>query len=284
MTLAELEQYSLTAVYSAIAIYAVAFILFTIDLSRRGVEAGAKQDAELAAPSAAQLSAASAAGSTAVLERTAAPVAAESTGSTAGTGKGSPRYLRAAIALTGLAWLIQLAADIMRGISAGRVPWADMYEFTLTATLIIVAVFLVVQFFADVKFVGAFITGLVTLLLGVAATVWYVPVTPLPPALQSYWLIIHVFVASLGTGFYAIGAVLALLQLIRSRRANGGFQGAKWLDTIPNATKLENLSYRINIIGFVLWTFTLIAGAIWAEHAWGRYWGWDTKEVWTFVI
>ena len=289
MTPAELESNSLIAVYSAIAIYAVAFILFTIDLSRRA-----------AAPSAAEAKAVklvestvAASGAVAVLDRLEPIDSGEITGpesmvtaSTTSTPvtKTSPRYLRAAIALTGLAWLLQLAGDVMRGLSAGRVPWANMYEFTLTATLIIVAVFLVVQFFADVKFVGAFITGLVTLFLGGATTAFYVAVTPLPPALQSYWLVIHVFVASLGTGFYAIGAVLAILQLLRSRRANGGLGGARWLDSLPGAVRLENLSYRINIIGFVLWTFTLIAGAIWAEHAWGRYWGWDTKEVWTFVI
>jgi len=289
VTPAELESNSLIAVYSAIAIYAVAFILFTIDLSRRA-----------AAPSAAEAKAVklvestvAASGAVAVLDRLEPIDSGEITGpesmvtaSTTSTPvtKTSPRYLRAAIALTGLAWLLQLAGDVMRGLSAGRVPWANMYEFTLTATLIIVAVFLVVQFFADVKFVGAFITGLVTLFLGGATTAFYVAVTPLPPALQSYWLVIHVFVASLGTGFYAIGAVLAILQLLRSRRANGGLGGARWLDSLPGAVRLENLSYRINIIGFVLWTFTLIAGAIWAEHAWGRYWGWDTKEVWTFVI
>jgi len=296
VTPAELESNSLIAVYSAIAIYAVAFILFTIDLSRRAAAPVAAETAveerESAAPAAsARLNVSTAQGvgitTTAVLEKTratprsaSAPDAAEA----AVPGEGTPRYLRAAIALTGLAWLIQLAGDVMRGLAAGRVPWANMYEFTLTATLIIVAVFLVVQFFADVKFVGAFITGLVTLFLGGATTAFYVAVTPLPPALQSYWLVIHVFVASLGTGFYAIGAVLAILQLLRQRREHGGLTGGRWLDSLPTAMKLETLGYRINIIGFVLWTFTLIAGAIWAEHAWGRYWGWDTKEVWTFVI
>jgi len=285
VTPAELESTSLTAVYSAIAIYAVAFILFTVDLSRRGVQVGVRQDA--AAAPAAQLNATSAvaAGSTAtaVLERV-VTAASGATGSTTDRGDGSPRYLRAAIALTGLAWLLQLAGDVMRGISDGHVPWSNMYEFTLTSTLIVIGVFLVVQLFARVQFVGAFITGFVTLFLGVAATVWYVPVTPLPPALQSYWLIIHVFVASLGTGFFAIGAVLSILQLLRQRREHDGLARAGWLDSIPAAAKLETLGYRINIIGFVFWTFTLIAGAIWAEHAWGRYWGWDTKEVWTFVI
>ncbi len=289
MNTAALESNSLIAVYSAIAVYAVAFILFTIDLSRRGVEAGQRQDlaktSTVAGSTGAAASVASAEGGIAVLEKTAVATGGGSGGAaTDAASKGTPRYLRAALALTTLGWVLQVAGDVMRGLGAGRVPWADMYEFTLTATAIIVGVFLIAQLFADIKYVGAFITGLVTLFLGVATTVWYVPISPLVPALQSYWLVVHVLVASLGTGFYAIGAVLAILQLLRQRRSSDGLQGAKWLDTVPSATKLENLSYRINIIGFVLWTFTLIAGAIWAEKAWGRYWGWDTKEVWTFII
>ena len=107
---------------------------------------------------------------------------------------------------------------------------------------------------------------------------------PLPPALQSYWLVIHVFVATLGTAFFAIGAGLSLVQLIQARREAKQFSGLKFLDTMPDAEKLETLAYRVIVVGFVFWTFTLMAGAIWAEHAWGRYWGWDTKEVWTFII
>jgi len=109
-------------------------------------------------------------------------------------------------------------------------------------------------------------------------------VIPLPPALQSVWLVIHVFVASLATGFFAIGAGLSIMQLLSARRAAHKAEGLRFLDTLPGATTLESLAYRVNVVGFVFWTFTLIAGAIWAERAWGRYWGWDTKEVWTFII
>jgi cytochrome c-type biogenesis protein CcsB len=109
-------------------------------------------------------------------------------------------------------------------------------------------------------------------------------VTPLPPPLQSAWLVIHVFVATLGTGFFAVGAGLSVLQLLQSRREQGGLKRLPFLATLPSAATLENMAYRLIVVGFVFWTFTLIAGAIWADRAWGRYWGWDTKEVWTFVI
>jgi cytochrome c-type biogenesis protein CcsB len=156
-----------------------------------------------------------------------------------------------------------------------------MFEFTLTATAIIIGVFIFMQFWQDLRFLGAYVTGFVLLFLGVATTQFYVPDIPLPPALQSYWLVIHVFVASLGTAFFGIGAGLAVVQLLTARRAA---KGLRPLPALPDPDRLETLSYRLTVVGFVFWTFTLMAGAIWAEHAWGRYWGWDTKEVWTLIV
>ena len=92
------------------------------------------------------------------------------------------------------------------------------------------------------------------------------------------------FVASLATAFFALGAGLSIFQLLRARFEAREMARAKLMKTIPSSSVLESRVYRLNVIGFVLWSFTLIAGAIWAERAWGRYWGWDTKEVWTFII
>lgn len=261
-----LVSYSLVAVYSAMAIYTIAFIMFTLDLARRTAAAPAVTTAA---------SVAATVGSTTLLERVDAPADV--------TRKG-PRYLRAAVALTVIAWLLHVSAAVFRGVAAGRVPWANMFEFSLTATAIIVGVFLAVQLWQDLRFLGAFVTGFALIALGIGTTNFYVDVVPLPPSLQSGWLVIHVFVASLGTGFFAIGSALSIVQLLQARRAAGRASRLKFLDTLPAADKLENTAYRLIVVGFVFWTFTLIAGAIWAERAWGRYWGWDTKEVWTFII
>ena len=257
-----LESYSLIAIYSAMGVYTIAFIMFALDLSRRSA----------ATPVAAseRVTRAVLNGSTAVLEKS----------TDAPTRTPGPRYLRAAMALTVLAWALHVTGAILRGLAAGRVPWANMFEFSLTATAIVVGVFLLVQFWQDLRFLGTFITGFALIGLGVGTVNFYVAVVPLPPALQSPWLVIHVFVATLGTGFFALGAALSIVQLLKSRRT----PGPKFLNTLPTADRLENLAYRLNVVGFVFWTFTLIAGAIWAERAWGRYWGWDTKEVWTFII
>ncbi|WP_394771667.1 c-type cytochrome biogenesis protein CcsB [Lacisediminihabitans sp.] len=269
----QLASFSLVAIYSAMAVYLFAFIAFTLDLAKRSAETPA---AVTAAP-AARVGQLSSAGGTATLERPAAPVPPT-------VQRRSGRFERVAYALTILGWLLHVAGTVLRGVAAHRVPWANMFEFSLTASAIIVGVFIVVQVWQDLRFLGAYITGFALIVLGFGTVGFYVSVVPLPPALQSYWLVIHVFVATLGTAFFAIGAGLSLVQLIQSRREANKFAGLKFLDTVPGSVALENLAYRVIVVGFVFWTFTLMAGAIWAEHAWGRYWGWDTKEVWTFII
>ena len=263
------ETYSVIAVYSALAVYTIAFIAFTLDLARRSAPATATVRTGA-------LASASGGRATALLERLATDTPSDTPGK-------ASRPLQLAMGFTVVAWLLHVAAAVLRGLAAGRVPWANMFEFSLTATAIIVGVFLAIQFWQDLRFLGVYITGFVILLLGIASVNFYVPISPLPQSLQSAWLVIHVFVASLGTGFFAIGAGLSLAQLLQSRRELTG-AGPRFLATLPSAASLENLAYRVILVGFVFWTFTLIAGAIWAQRAWGRYWGWDTKEVWTFII
>jgi len=274
VTTATLASYSLVLVYSAMGVYLFAFIAFTLDLAKRSSESPAA--VAVAAPAARVVGQLSSASNTTLLERAATPPAAPT--------RTSSRFERVAFALTVLAWLLHVGGTVLRGIAAHRVPWANMFEFSLTASAIIVGVFILVQFWQNLKFLGAYITGFALIVLGFGTVGFYVNVVPLPPALQSYWLIIHVFVATLGTAFFAIGAGLSIAQLIQSRREANKIGGLKFLATFPDAVKLENLAYRVIVVGFVFWTFTLMAGAIWAEHAWGRYWGWDTKEVWTFII
>jgi len=249
---------SLFAVYSAMAVYTVAFLFFTWDLAKRSAPAPARVMAGGADSS--------------------AEVETEETKPT-GTG-----HQRIGVSLMVLGFTFHLLAVITRGVAASRVPWANMFEFGLTATVLIVAVFLGSLLWRDLRYLGAFVTGFVLLALGVVTVNFYVDVVPLPPALQSAWLVIHVFVASLATAFFALAAGLSIFQLIRQRFEVRGMAKARLMKTLPSSSVLESLSYRLNVVGFTLWTFTLIAGATWAERAWGRYWGWDTKEVWTFII
>jgi cytochrome c-type biogenesis protein CcsB len=278
-----LSQYSVLCLYSAMGIYAIAFIFFSIDLARRSSVADvAASEIEAPAQAEAELVGAGRGGrASATLAKLSSRVEDE-----VYNAPNRSRTLRVGFSLTVLGVLFHLVATVLRGVAAGRVPWANMYEFSMTGTLIIVGVFLFTQLRWDLRFLGAFVTGLVLVLLGVATVNYYVAVVPLPPALQSAWLVIHVLVAMLGTGLFALGFALSAIQLLQARRESGTAKrfSLKFLRTMPSASTLENLSYRVNIVGFILWTFTLIAGAVWAEKAWGRYWGWDTKEVWTFII
>lgn len=294
-----LDEISIILVYSAMAVYAIAFIAYAIDLARRSAAATkAADDAKAAVVASAPVAGALARAAAGTAANDGAPAAAGGTDTLvaappargASVAWGRSPALRVAVAMTVVAWLLHLAADVTRGLAAGRVPWANMYEFALTGTLVITTVYLLVLVVAkhDLRFLGTFVTGLVLVLLGIATVNFYVSVVPLPPALQSAWLVIHVFVATSAVGFLALGFALSVVQLMQARResfaASAKAVKQNFLATLPDSATLENLAYRVIIIGFILWTFTLMAGAIWAEAAWGRYWGWDTKEVWTFII
>ncbi|WP_341975854.1 c-type cytochrome biogenesis protein CcsB [Microbacterium sp. LTA6] len=266
----ELNVLSPILLWTAIAIYAAAFVAYAFDLARRSqVTADARSEAELVG------------------------VGARGNAYAADASVPAPAQgfvmARIGTSLTVLAFLFHLAATVTRGIAAGRVPWANLYEFGMIGTLLVVAVFLAVLTRLDLRFLGTFIIGLVVVLLGGAATSFYVAVVPLMDPLKSIWLIIHVFVASLGTAFFALAFALSVIQLMQARRErlvgeNAAKTGPGFLRTLPGSDRLESLAYRFTIVGFILWTFTLIAGAIWAQDAWGRYWGFDVKETWTFVI
>ena len=193
-------------------------------------------------------------------------------------------------ALFGFGALIHGAGVVMRGIAASRVPWANMYEFSISGSFVLVFIYLAFYRLRDIRIIAAFVNGFVLLILGAATTYFYVQVKTLMPALQSYWLVIHVSVAVLATAFFNIAAALSVAYLLRtSTRIAGSTKkfvvGARRvLEFFPAEKTLERLQVRFNAIGLILWTFTLAAGAIWAERAWHRYWGWDTKEVWTFII
>ncbi len=263
------DSLALVAIYSAMGVYVLAFVFFTLELAKRS----ARATAPVVEVAAGQNAVASRGGAVATLER-------EKTG----VAEPPRRMERVAFALTALAWVLHVAGAVFRGLADGHVPWSNMFEFSLVSSAIAVGVFLFLQFWQDLRFLGTYISGFALIVLGVGTLNFYVPVSPLPPALQSYWLVIHVFVATLGTAFFGVGAGLSIVQLLQTRREADRLSGMRFLGTMPKAEALENLAYRVIVVGFVFWTFTLIAGSIWAYHAWGRYWGWDTKEVWTFII
>ncbi len=189
-------------------------------------------------------------------------------------------------------WLTTLllgAALIFRGISAQRLPWGNMYEFSLAAGFSVTTAYCIMSIKRDLRWLGLFISIPVLLDLGLATTVLYTESAPLVPALKSYWLAIHVSAAIVCMGAFTVGASLSALYLVaeNAERRVANNEPAKRFDDLamrlPSSDRLDLMSYRIHAFMFPLWTFSVIAGAIWAEAAWGRYWGWDPKETWAFI-
>ncbi|WP_231961317.1 c-type cytochrome biogenesis protein CcsB [Pedococcus dokdonensis] len=274
-----LSQYANIAAYSAIVVLAAAMIAFVVDLARstsRQTSATTRDGAPAPVPAAATAShTIHAIGPTAVAL---SPAAAPST-------PAAPR--QAAGIGTSLTWLgavLLVAAAVMRGAAVSRVPWGNMFEFSLTGSAAVTVTYLVLSLRRDVRWLGTFVVGPVVLTLGLAVTVFYTEASPLLPSLRSFWLVIHVSIAILAVALFTLAAAVTVLQMIQDRREKAASQGRSFMRALPNAAALDRLGHGLHVAAFPLWTFTLIAGAIWAQKAWGAYWQWDPKEVWTFVI
>ncbi len=200
-------------------------------------------------------------------------------------------YGRIAVSLTVLAFLLHFGAVLTRALSVQRAPWGNMYEFSTAFSMVAVGAylaFLVAK--KDIRWIGLPLVTTVLLDLGLAIVVFYTESDQLVPALDSYWLWIHVSLAIVCGALFYLGAVSTLLYLFRDRyeaklEAGGrpGAFAASVLERLPSSASLDGFAYRVNAAVFPFWTFTIIAGAIWAENAWGRYWGWDPKETWSFI-
>jgi len=183
---------------------------------------------------------------------------------------------------TWLGGMLLLLSVVLRGLSVDRWPLGNMFEFAVMGSMFTSLAYSIWSTKRDLRWLGLFITGPILLVLGMAVRVWYTEAAELLPSLQSYWLVIHVTVAVLATAVFTIGAAATGVYLVKDAFARSG--RASVLDRFPDAPALERTAYGLHIVAFPLWTFTLIAGAIWARQAWASYWNWDPKEVWTFVI
>ncbi len=192
------------------------------------------------------------------------------------------KVARIATAMMILGFLLLFAGVIARGLSAHRVPWGNMYEFSITGALAFTGAYLGALRKYDLRWLGLLVSIAVLLTLGTAVAVLYRPSAPLVPALKSTWLVIHVSAAIISGGVFLLANVIAAAYLYLDSMESKGPRSA-WAQRLPSLEVLDQLSYRLVAFVFPLWTFAVIAGAIWAESAWGRYWGWDPKETWAFI-
>jgi cytochrome c-type biogenesis protein CcsB len=197
-------------------------------------------------------------------------------------------WIRTAMTLATVAVAAHLTAVVLRGLAVHRAPWGNMYEFVTALTCVAAIFFLFVMVRYRAWALGVFVMGAVALTLGLAETVIYTAAGQLVPALQSYWLDIHVTAMTLATGIFFVAAVLGVVYLAEDRyarrvAAGRAVPGNGIMRRLPSIEQLDRLTYRTIVFGFPVWTFGVIAGAIWADEAWGRYWGWDPVETWAFI-
>ena len=199
------------------------------------------------------------------------------------------RFGRAGLALVYLGIALLFGCIVLRGLATTRAPWGNMYEFiNLTSFCGLVAAAVVLRR-PQFRALWVFVLVPVLILLTVSGKWLYTNAAPVMPALQSYWLPIHVSVVSLGSGVFLVAGVASILFLLKMSRfgepAPGGADGfvARIVSRLPDAQALDRIAYRTTIFAFPVFGFGVIFGAIWAEEAWGRYWGWDPKETLSFI-
>lgn len=196
-------------------------------------------------------------------------------GASSRTGR-AERLGKMAVALTTFGALLHFSALALRGLATGRAPWGNMYEFGATLCLVAVVTWLVVLRKYPVRHLGVWVLLPVILLMFLGGVVLYTTAAPVQPALQSYWLVIHVFAIALGSGMVLVPGVVSVLYLLKVKKP-------EWAGRLPAADVLDQVAYRTTVFAFPIYTAGVVFGAIWAEQSWGRFWGWDPKETVAFI-
>lgn len=271
MTDTTLAQLSNLAVYSAMAVLTIAMVAYAVYLARLAPTRGAVTADERELVTAGG-------GDAPVAARTASDPPED------GESRGARKAAGVAWSLTLLGTLLTVVAVVLRALEVHRWPLGNMYEFALVGCMLTLVAYAVWASRRDLRWLGLFVVGPVLLTLGLAITVWYTDASELMPSLRSVWLAIHVSVATLSVALFTIGFSLGIMYLVQARLEAAPERPRSFMDRLPDARALERLTYAVHVVAFPLWSFTLIAGAIWARQAWGAYWSWDPKEVWTFVI
>jgi cytochrome c-type biogenesis protein CcsB len=186
-----------------------------------------------------------------------------------------------ALVLTALAAVAHGGVLVARGLATDRLPWGNMYEFATASVLVGVVAYLGFAVRTPgLRHIGLFVIGPVVLAMVGIGLFLYADAGTLVAALRSRWLAVHVTTAILGMGIFFVSGIASVLYLLRSR---AGADRGGLVSRLPSATALDRVAHRTAVFGFPIWTFAVIAGAIWAESAWGRFWGWDPKETWAFI-
>lgn len=181
--------------------------------------------------------------------------------------------------------LVHLSSVVMRALSANRFPFGNLYEYILMVTLFAMTAATIVLQRPQFRIMWPWVITPMLALLFYGGTELYADSAPVVPALRSFWFPIHVSSVSIGASIGIVSGIASLLYLLRMWQPKGkekGFFGAV-AKPLPSAKTLDNLAYKSAIWTVPIFGLGVILGAIWAESAWGRFWGWDPKETVSFI-
>lgn len=187
-----------------------------------------------------------------------------------------------------MVWLgiiIHIASLVLRGVAAQRFPFGNLYEYisTITMSTMIAAAFYFQK--KELRVMWPWLLVPVLSLLFFGGTKLYAATAPVVPALQSYWLKVHVSIVAGGASIGMISGIVSIVYLLRVWQPVGGEHGffAPLLKPLPSAKFLDTVAYRTAIITVPVFGLGIVLGAIWAEQTWGRFWGWDPKETFALI-
>jgi len=183
--------------------------------------------------------------------------------------------------LLGLGFISHCLTFVLRYIEAGHTPVVNLHESLSFFAWMVVGFFLLLRYRYKIEILGAFVSPLALLLI-IGAAALPKEILPLPPALRSWWLPIHVTFAFLGDAIFALAFCAGVTYLIQERLVKSKYVGAL-SGRLPSLEVLDEINYRALTIGFPLLTIGIVTGAVWAEYAWGSYWSWDPKETWSLI-
>jgi cytochrome c-type biogenesis protein CcsB len=203
------------------------------------------------------------------------------------TGKVASAMTWSAVTMGFVGLMVRWRESYLLGSDIGHIPVSNLYEVFILFSLVTALIYLFYEFRYQTRAMGGF--ALLVISAAVAFLLWYAfdrdahQIQPLVPALQSYWMKIHVPANFIGYGAFSLAAMVGVAALIRDRAGRGnpdGFIASR----LPSAEMMDDIMYKAIALGFAFFTVATILGALWAAEAWGGYWSWDPKETWALIV
>ena len=167
-------------------------------------------------------------------------------------------------------------------LGIGHAPLSNLYESLVFFAFTIIIIYLFIERKYQNRVIGAFTTPLAFLAMAYASLSPNISdrIQPLIPALKSNWLIAHVIACFIGYGAFAVACGVSFMYLVKRKSSDNT---GSMLNLLPDVDLLDDLNHRMVMFGFLFLSAGIITGAVWANSAWGRYWGWDPKETWSLI-